>query len=715
MKKRWLWLSGVGMILGLFGLSGVAQASDSAVTADLPSSFAIDGLFNTTSTIPNATNTASLVAGNHGLQVTDNTANTNGSAWATSDNKFDLSKDGYFDMWLYFGKNGAKNSGQGMSFVMQNSSSTGFTTFPSASKPAGQALGVWGVDYTNTATTASTIAGLGIQKSWALEFDEQINSSRAGADNDGLDYSYQYEDLQHVASNYPGDAGSYQRNGTQSSGNLYFYYLKHQGAFQTTLSDGAWHHLTLKWTAPTTTGGVTSDTGSMTYTLNDKDPKTGLATTGTSQTVSVDLTKLGINATDSTKQVYWGFTGTTGSLYANNVVAFEHIPGLVNASSGVTVTDTTANKEVTDGGTVNGNDELTYTYNLKYDSGNQSWQNIATKIPTPDGVTFTSGTITYADGTTETVSADELGTNPIAHTLSKNLSSSNKSATITLNGKADAVTSNTSVASASSSFNGTNEVSSVTTPSYTIYPARNWTLQRTSAANTTVDQGASATVTGLATLAGNEVVSNDNVTVHASLDNGQTIDDFTLNGTSSDSTAKGAFNLTIPADKLVTGNNTVSLYVTDDRGNRSNTVTATVTVTGKLAFNKVSPESSFETTQLNGTSMILKRNADWDLSVTNGMGTGTDWAVTAQASKFSDQTTGTELAGEVVWVDQNGNQSSLNEAQTIASGTNTESSETTDVVAGWSDSSGIMLKTSSSALIGEYQGTVTWVLSNAAG
>ena len=45
MKKRWLWLSGVGMILGLFGLSGVAQASDSAVTADLPSSFAIDGLF----------------------------------------------------------------------------------------------------------------------------------------------------------------------------------------------------------------------------------------------------------------------------------------------------------------------------------------------------------------------------------------------------------------------------------------------------------------------------------------------------------------------------------------------------------------------------------------------------------------------------------------------------------------------------------------------
>lgn len=713
MKKRWLWLGGLVAVWGLWTGGIVGQASDTTAIDNLPNSFALDGIFNTTSTIPKVTNNATLVADNRGLQLTSGATNQNGAAWSTSDNKFDLSKNGRFSMWMYFGKNGATNSGQGMAFVMQNAATTGFTTFPSAAKPAGQALGVWGSDYDNTASDASTIAASAIQKSWALEFDEQINESRTGGDNDGFDYNYMYDDLQHVGSNYPGDAATYKRNGTQGSSAYYFYYMKHLGAFETTLSDGAWHHVTLDWTAPTDTSNI----GTMTYTLGDKNPTTGASQTPTnSKSVDVDLTKLGINATDSTKQVYWGFTGTSTTKTANNIVAFEHIPGLVNATSDVTVTDKTTGEDISDGGAVNGNDALTYTYKLNYGGGNQSWQNIATKLTKPAGVSFSSGTITYADGSSESLSSSELSSSTIAHTLGKNLSTANASATITLNGQANAVTSNTTVASGTDYFNGSNEINSVTTPSYTIYPARQWALVVTSGSTMTTEPGQDVKITGGAGVdssATEETVANDHVTMHASLDNGNTIDDFTLNGSSSDPNAAGVFNLTIPADKLVTGANKLTLYTTDDRGNKSNVVVVTITVTGTLTFATVNPNSSFVTTQLPGTSTMIGRNADWNVSVLNSMGQGSTWSVTAQASDFTDPDTNAKLAGEAVWVDETGNTHSLAQAQVVASGTNTAASQTTDIVDDWDTDSGVMLKTNSDATSGSYKGKITWTLSNA--
>lgn len=711
MKKRWLWLMGMMAIWGLGTGIVVARASDAAVTNNLPNSFAINGIFNTTSTITGATNNATLVASNHGLQITDNQAGQNGAAWSTSDNKFDLSKNGRFSMWLYMGKNGATKSGQGMAFVMQNAAATGFTNFPSSKQPAGQSLGVWGVAYNQLATDASAIAASAIPKSWALEFDEQVNDSRVGGDNDSFDYEFIYSDLQHVGSNYPAETATYVRHGSSEGGGKYFYNVAHKGAFETTLSDGAWHHLTLDWTAPT----GTSNTGTMTYTLGDKNPDTGAAQTPTdTKTVEVDLSKLGINATDSTKQVYWGFTGTTGSQYANNVVAFEHIPGLVNASSTVAVTDTTTGKTITDGDSVNGNDDLTYTYKLNYDGGNQDWQNIEAQLPKPNGVSFSAGTITYADGSTEALSSSELSASSVAHTLAKSLSTANASATIKLTGKADAVTTDTTVNSTTGYFNGSNEINSVTTPSYTIYPARQWVLALSSGSTASVQPGESVDVAGGVSMDGGttDTTTNDQITMHASLDNGNTIDDFTLNGSTSDPDAHGAFHLTIPADKLTTGTNNLTLYATDDRGNKSNTVPVTITVSGTLAFKQVNPESSFTTTQLTGTSALIGRASDWDVSVDNGMGKGSTWTVTAKASDFTEKLTSAKLAGEAVWVDSQGNQHSLSQSQVVANGTNTAASQTTDIVDGWGSEGGVMLKVNSDALEGDYQGTITWTLSN---
>ncbi|MCF7523186.1 hypothetical protein L3X07_07330 [Levilactobacillus brevis] len=167
-----------------------------------------------------------------------------------------------------------------------------------------------GLDFNSTAPDATTVATAAIPKSWALEFDEQVNDSRDGGDNNGFDYNYINTTTQHIASNYPAQASTYSRNGTATSGAKYFYYLNHQGKINTTLSDGTWHHLTLAWTAPTDN----SNTGSMTYTFNDKNPTTGASQSGQSATISLDLSKLGINVTDATKTVTWGFTGCLGPL-----------------------------------------------------------------------------------------------------------------------------------------------------------------------------------------------------------------------------------------------------------------------------------------------------------------------------------------------------------------------------------------------------------------
>lgn len=513
MRKLWRWL--VVGILSSLGFGGItAQATDTAVTTTLPPSMAITGIFNTTSSIANVTNTATLVANNHGLQITEGN-NHAGSAWATNNYKVDLSKDATFSLWLYLGKGGAGSAGQGMTFVLQNAGATGFTTIP-AGRMAGQSLGTWGLDFNSTAADATAVAAAAIPKSWALEFDEQVNDSRDGGDNNGFDYNYINTTTQHIASNYPAQVSSYSRNGTAMSGAKYFYYLNHQGKLNATLSDGTWHHLTLAWTAPTDN----SNTGSVTYTFNDKNPTTGASQSGQSATISLDLSKLGINVTDVTKIVTWGFTGVSGTFGTNNVVAFEHIPGLVNAQAKTTITDETLGRSITADGYVNGGDTVSYRHQLTYVSGSQSWQNIVAQLPAIPNVTWQSGTVTYADGSQETLPSTALSSNPVTHVLTKSLSSTNATATIQLTGRAAAVTTETPVADSQATFAGTNQVMTSTSPNYTIYPARQWSVNWTAGADATVAPGSNVTITGLATVAGEPAVSNHEVTVHANL-NGQ--------------------------------------------------------------------------------------------------------------------------------------------------------------------------------------------------
>lgn len=76
----------------------------------------------------------------------------------------------------------------------------------------------------------------------------------------------------HIASNYPGAGLTYVTNNLNPD-NPYVL-MQHQGVIQNNsyslLSNGAWHHVTMRWDATAKT---------MTYSYNDKDPSTGNAQT----------------------------------------------------------------------------------------------------------------------------------------------------------------------------------------------------------------------------------------------------------------------------------------------------------------------------------------------------------------------------------------------------------------------------------------------------
>ncbi|MGV8056388.1 hypothetical protein PJN37_29250, partial [Mycobacterium kansasii] len=64
------------------------------------------------------------------------------------------------------------------------------------------------------------------------------------------------------------------------------------------------------------------------------------------KTVSIDTTKIDPNNTGYAR---WGFTGSTGTNWENNLVIFEQVPGVVNSSASVTATDLTTDKVIAAG------------------------------------------------------------------------------------------------------------------------------------------------------------------------------------------------------------------------------------------------------------------------------------------------------------------------------------------------------------------------------
>ncbi|MFC6290404.1 lectin-like domain-containing protein [Levilactobacillus angrenensis] len=715
MKWQRIWLSVLIALAGL--LSGLTVAY-----AAMPDGLPIAPYFKT-GTFTGSSNSATLVPNAAGEKETvqlTNAANQLGTIWADKDAYyFELNHDQKASMWMYFDNKGG-SAGDGMAFVLQNDtrgtaavSRTKLTNVPAA----GETLGVWGSPDEYTSESPSVVSSQAIQNSWALEFDTFVNNQFPGSYIDkssDFDYFINYvtdkkTESPHIASNYPAQSGTYSR---RYNANQYYTVMFHKGILNPALSNGAWHHVTLKYTAPSSYPG----TGKMTYAFDDKDATTGLATAATT-TATVDINTSNVDP-QNTGKAMWGFTGSTGQSFETNQVVFEQIPGLVDASATASLYDRTEdNVQVPANGMIMGGDRLLLQYNLTYNAGRKAWDNVQAAMTIPDNLTVTSGKVTYADGTQATVdlSSYQPGDKQLNATLPKGLSMENKTATISLYATAANPATNTAVGMTTSKFSAPLGIATADLGGFSIvHSAVNLTAQVTSGNAVNVLPGKTTTVTGTAALKG--ATSNAQFTLHPTL-NGQDLAPATFDSQKqSDGSFTGQFSYQPLASDLHLGENKLTLYVSDAAGNSSPDVTVTINVAGILSYANVPKTVTFADTQLTGTSQQIGRQGDWNLLVNDARGSGSKWQLTARLSKpmTAINQPATQLDGDLQYRASTATSPVTigTTAVPVATHTTTSNDETTNATS-WGADAGMLLHVNSSAVSGTYTGEITWNLANA--
>lgn len=178
---------------------------------------------------------------------------------------------------------------------------------------------------------------------------------------------------------------------------------------------------------------------------------------------------------------------------APKLVALDSIPENLYATADASLIDTTLNnKEILEDSTdntVGSSDSLKFNYNLNFVRGSQNWKDIIANIQLPTNISTVADTsgniayINYSDGTVEPISQAEVTSGTLKHTLAnqigKNIGSHGDSAIITINAKADTVTTDTTVKKAPATFTGSNEISTTNSPVFKILAPKNFKLNLT--------------------------------------------------------------------------------------------------------------------------------------------------------------------------------------------------------------------------------------------
>jgi len=641
-----------------------------------------------------------------------------GGVWGRqkSDNYFDISHEQVASMWLYFGNTGDV-PGDGMAFVLQNDSQDAIAS--KDGKPAnGQSLGVWGADWDWNQTDSGVLAASAIQKSWALEFDT-FNNNLVTYDTisgEGVSFDAGYSGFgQHIAYNYPGDAGTYVLSPPvyNDTGQKYYYKLRHNGFIgNLNIVNSTWHHVTIKWTPSNTVKNGIPVNGTLNYKFNDKNPD-GTPNNGNDkveQTADIDTSHFGLTTNDT--KLYWGFTGSTGKYFENNLVVFESIPSFVDAEARATIYDDSQDgREIKDNdNSVDPNDNIRYTYALNYKGWSKTWNHINALMNVPTNVHFTSGTVTYPDSPNDKnprkIPDSAFNNNPqqISYTLPEQLDSHSRNAVIELKGTtAKIATSPLSVPSAHASFRGDNLITGTDTAAFTIRP-RLLVLDSSSHDPIKIKANEDVNVPGQVSYIGNGNLDFSSLTVHQKL-NGKAVS--FLDGKID---SNGRFNLKIPS-KHLNQINSLEFYVTDANGNTSNTIKRQIQVGGTLSFGIVSDKVSFKSSNNSLKKRILNRDGTWIIKVNDSREKGNSWHVQAQASDLTLNHTNTKLNGYIFYRSPDGKDTSLKDDITVASHTKIDNqSETKNITDNWTSQSGILLSMNPHNDKGQYAGTINWTL-----
>ncbi|MFC6181225.1 L-type lectin-domain containing protein [Lactiplantibacillus daowaiensis] len=705
----------IGLGLALFviflGVSGRAATVDSE---ESPPGLRLREVFKIPAFDPKLKkeNSAQLIKGNGKfssqpdvINVTNNRSQL-GAIWSKPEFRLDLSHDLETSMWINFGDRG-QDAGDGMALVLHNDP-RGVAAIASD----GQSLGVWGQDQGDS--KPNRIATSAIRNSWALEFDTYSNQDKS--------YAHAF-DLgepagQHIAANYPDDTHTYVDRGTNGFffglfGNHYYGMVHQNPINDIKLSDGKWHHLSLKWRAPVGKPRI----GQLTYTIDDKDPDTGMPTTiARSQTADVDLNKL--NATDN--RVYWGFTGATGANYEDAKVIFESVPHIMDIKAEMSVRDLQTNKPIIDGDKVIDGRKIQYQYKLNYTNGTQPWTNIWMNLPLDPHFKLDIGNIKFMGGhTQDTITAKDIKAGHLRLRLEQPLSTQQNVIQISLVGHAE----NDDVKSyhmpvVNQIFNGDNYIAEMITPAYQVMPRRalNLSLGNPATDNLSLDlkRQADAEITGTIAYRDNAQPAWDSTqfdTVSAILDGKKlTNQQYKLTWVNPQT---GQFKLTVPNQNLKVGQNKLTLTVTDKDGTTTNQVQANLKVApGHLMIKTAAATSSFKPAIVDGRAkQHVARRDDWNVVVSDDRGKGSQWQLQAAATTPKTDT-GQKLAGDVVFNDGKQDQPLTNGNVLIKQHQTTSERDEHDVDQQWDTKRGIFMNLQANAVPGQYKTVITWTLNN---
>ncbi len=647
-----------------------------------------------------------------------------GGIWGNQDNNnyFDISHEQIASMWLYFGNTG-DTPGDGMAFVLHNDP-RGLKTIAwdngKGRAVNGQSLGVWGADWDWSQKDSRVLAKSAIQNSWALEFDTYVNKLNTfdTISGEGVSFDAAYSDSnQHIAYSYPGSAGTYIISPPLfGEYTKYYYLLKHQGMIKNVdIVNSTWHHVTIKWTPSSTTKDGIPVSGSLNYKFNDKNPN-GTPNNGSDMkenTAQIDTSYFNLKPQHTI--LYWGFTGSTGKYFENNLVVFESIPSFVDAEAKAAIYDDSQNsREITENDSeVEPNDDIRYNYSLNYKGWSKNWNHINAMMDVPKNVHFTSGTVTYPDSPInkkprpipQEVFDKANSDNKLNYTLTEQLDSNSRNAVIELQGKTEKTApTQLTVPSAHASFQGDNLITDTDSVSFHIRQ-RLLTLESDSPHIIKLKASEDAIISGQLNYIGSGTPDFQSMIVHYKLNK----QSYSVSG-KIDKSGKVSFSINHQDLSKI---NSLEFYVTDtDNVTNTNIITRKIQVGGLLSFGKIQDNLAFQSTNGSFNNKTIQRSGNWQINVVDSREKGSYWNVQAKASDLIINNKN-KLKGHLFYRNSKGKETPLDNNVSVASHIkDIDDPQTKNITDSWTTNTGILLDLNSNNQAGKYTGKIEWTLSD---
>lgn len=504
---------------------------------------------------------------------------------------------------------------------------------------------------------------------------------------------------QHINMDYPDVSDTYFPWFSTVDREKDYYVMNHNNLVdELNLTNSKWHHMTVKFN---------HSNSILSYTFDDKNSVDGTALPNPiSKSIKLDMSHFKLNGGNKLR---WGFTGSTGKYMENNLIVFESIPSFVSADSTTSIKDNTKNKVLTATDKhVDSGDELSFIYNLNYKNGSKEWSKILAKINLPKQVSYTSGTITYSDGTSEEIPLSEYSNDQVIHTLGRALSNNMNHAKIELHANVNLVGEQTKVPMTHVKFESDNFIIDDDNQDFIIDLPQ---MMISAKSAVSIDGISLDKVPDQIPISGEVWYTNGNnirpsdVTLHINM--GKYTNEFNL---TKNNGSNAAFDFEIPKTELIKGQNILTVYATDNKGLQTGKVQLIFNISGNLEFGDFEKKVSFQNIKQVQSNEIIPRQDGWQVEVIDGRNSGQGWTLQAKSTDLFNEL-GHKLDGNIIYRSLNGRIYPLNNYQSIYWNTKeSDDVQTVDVASEWTKDSGVLLQLGKYNPAGVYSGTISWSL-----